>query len=163
MKLLVMRHGEAVDEAPGMNDGERWLTAHGRKQTRAVAEHLVKHSAPATVWTSPLVRATQTAEIVVSAAGLEDNVSVVREIATGDITSLIRRIGEFQGDKPLILVGHEPSLSTLVMTLLHESRWPGFKKSAVCALELQGERPARFEWMLLPKHLRVIHELKDLF
>ena len=163
MKILLMRHGEAVDQGAGMTDGERWLTAKGRRVSREVAAQVITHTRPAAVWTSPLVRATQTAELLVSAAGLEDGVSVVREIATGDVSALIEKLRAYEGDAPLALVGHEPTLSTLVMTLLSERRWHGFEKSSVCALTLKrGETHARFEWMLLAKKLKLVEDLHKL-
>ncbi len=163
MKILLMRHGEAVDQDHGMTDGERWLTAKGRRVTRLVADHVVKHSAPLAVWTSPLVRATQTAEILVSAAGLEDEVTVLREIATGDVSTLLSRLRAWNGPGPLAVVGHEPTLSVLAERLLDARGWPGFKKSAVCALTLdEGATRARFEWMLLPKGLTVVDSLATL-
>lgn len=163
MKILLMRHGEAVDAEHGMSDGERWLTAKGRRVSREVASLVVAHTRPAAVWTSPLVRATQTAEILVSAAKLEDNVSVVREIATGDVDAIVKKIRAYEGEAPLALVGHEPTLSTLAMTLLDERRWHGFEKSAVCALTLKrGEAHARFEWMQLAKKLKLVEDLHKL-
>jgi phosphohistidine phosphatase len=163
MKILLMRHGEAVDQAAGMSDGDRWLTAKGRRVSREVAAEVVAHTRPAAVWTSPLVRATQTAEILVHAAGLEGDVSVVREIATGEVDALVKRLREYEGEAPLALVGHEPTLSTLVMTLLGERRWNGFEKSSVCALSLKrGETHARFEWMFLAKKLKLVEDLHKL-
>lgn len=163
MKILLMRHGEAVDHAPGMGDGERWLTAKGRRVTREVAEALVAHTAPAAVLTSPLVRAVQTAEILVGAARLEDSVAVVREIATGDVETLQSLLRAYRGDGPLAVVGHEPTLSTLAMSLLNERSWPGFDKSAVCCLTLKrGEAHARFDWLLLPKKLKLVEDLHKL-
>ncbi len=163
MKILLMRHGEAVDHAPNMGDAERWLTAKGRRLTREVARAVVEHTAPAAVWTSPLVRAVQTAEILVGAAGLEDDVTVVREIASGAVDALREMLRAHHGHGPLAVVGHEPTLSTLAMSLLDERRWPGFEKSAVCALTLKrGEAHARFDWMLLPKKLKLVEDLHKL-
>src|SRR5581483_6827547 len=122
--LLLMRHGEAVDGAPG-GDGDRWLTSHGRQTTRAVAEHLARHMAPATVWTSPLVRAVQTAEILASAVGLQGSVEVLRELATGHDDAILQHVADFEGDGTLCLVGHEPTLSQLAVTLLGVRQWPG--------------------------------------
>lgn len=163
MKILLMRHGEAVDQADGMTDGERWLTAKGRRVSREVAAQAVLHIRPAAVWTSPLVRATQTAEILVNAAGIEGDVSVVREIATDNVQVILTKLRAWQGETPLALVGHEPTLSTLAMTLLGERRWSGFEKSSVCALSLERDAPtARFEWMLLAKKVRLVEDLQKL-
>jgi phosphohistidine phosphatase len=157
-----MRHGEAVDDAPG-GDGDRWLTPHGRQSTRRVAERLAVHCAPRTVWTSPLVRAAQTAELVVGALGLGDQPSVERALATGDVEGILRRLRAFHGEAPVLLVGHEPTLSVLTRRLLGEDAWPGYKKSSVCGLRWDREGLARFEFTLLPKGLRLVERWEELF
>ncbi|MBI5512600.1 MAG: phosphohistidine phosphatase SixA [Deltaproteobacteria bacterium] len=162
MKVLLLRHGEAVDDAPS-GDGDRWLTAHGRQATRRVAERMATHCAPRTIWTSPLVRATQTAEIVAGALGLEDNLSVERSLITGDVDALLRRLRAFDGANPLLLVGHEPTLSTLTRRLLGADTWPGYKKSMVCGLRWDRTGMARFEWTLLPKGPKLVERWEDLF
>jgi Histidine phosphatase superfamily (branch 1) len=67
MHLYLMRHGIAYerDERSG-DDDSRPLTEEGIERTRAVAKALHKDGRLdlAEVWTSPLVRARQTAEIV---------------------------------------------------------------------------------------------------
>jgi phosphohistidine phosphatase len=161
MNLLLMRHGEAVDEAPD-GDGARWLTAKGRRVTREVAAHVAKHSPPSVVITSALVRATQTAEILVAALGLEGGVTVDAHLATGNVPAILRGLQEHRGEGTVAVVGHEPTLSILVQRLLEDHRWPGFEKSGVCVLHWNGETKARFEWALQPKKLRVIDDLGKL-
>jgi phosphohistidine phosphatase len=163
MKILLMRHGEAVDQFAGVHsDADRWLTSKGRKTTRDVAARVVTLWTPTEVWTSPLVRAVQTAEILVDASGLEGRVSVVRAIATGELEELVRCIRTWHGDGVLALVGHEPTLSTLASTLLDEPRWCGFDKSGVCAMTWSGTGSAHFEWALLPRdlvHVTSLHRM----
>jgi phosphohistidine phosphatase len=161
MKILLVRHGEAVDQVAGIHsDADRWLTAKGRKTTRDVAARVVTLWSPTDVWTSPLVRAVQTAEILASASGLEGRVSVVRAIATGELDVLIHGIRTWQGDGVLALVGHEPTLSTLASTLLDEPDWRGFDKSGVCAMTWSGTGSAHFEWALLPRDLTHVTSLR---
>lgn len=162
MKFLIMRHGEAVDPTASMSDGERWLTEKGRRVTREVAAWIAEHHRPAALWTSPLVRATQTAEIVASALGFEGEVRVVREIAQGNDARLTELLRRYDGDGPLLVVGHEPTLSGVVQRVLDDERWPGFDKSGVCGLKWDGEHPGRFDWALLPKKLRVVDALEKL-
>lgn len=159
MNLLLMRHGEAVDDSDGQGDGARWLTARGRRVTREVAAHVARHHPPSAVITSPLVRATQTAEILVAAVGLEGEVTVDKLLAAGDVAGILRGLARHRGEGTVAVVGHEPTLSILVQRLLEDHRWPGFEKSGVCALAWSGEGRARFQWALLPKKLRVIDDL----
>ncbi len=67
MKLYVMRHGPAEDQANSGVDGDRALTTSGRARVQAVAETLTQlGEEPLFIVSSPLVRAVQTAEIVAS-------------------------------------------------------------------------------------------------
>ena len=162
MNLLLMRNGEAVDSAGVLGDGARWLTGKGRQHTRGVAEHLTSHASPGTIWTSPLVRAVQTAEIVALTCEIGDEFEVVNDLANGDCDALLSRVAAFRGARPLLLVGHEPMLSSLAVHLLGTSHWPGFRKSSVCALDWNGRGHARFGWMLLAKQLRLVKALDAL-
>ncbi|MFO0602682.1 MAG: histidine phosphatase family protein [Polyangiales bacterium] len=159
MNLLLIRHGEAVDDSDGQGDGARWLTAKGRRVTREVAAHVAKHHPPSVVVTSPLVRATQTAEIVAGALGLEGGVVVDSNLASGDVAGVLRSLAQHRGHGTVAAVGHEPTLSILVQRLLEDHRWPGFEKSGVCALKWHADGRAHFQWALLPKKLRVVDDL----
>jgi phosphohistidine phosphatase len=169
MELLLIRHGEAVEAAPGLGDTGRWLTAKGRRQTRKVASWLGKKSVrrPVTLWTSPLVRAVQTAEIVAERLGLEEDVTAIRELAQGaDPAELLRLVMAYRGPSPLGLVGHEPGLSALARLLLGSHvPWPGIKKSGIAALSfgeaVDGHAQASLRFLLVPKGMKRIHELVD--
>lgn len=74
MELLVIRHGKAENAGtvPG-GDTARPLTEHGRHQFRKVAKWIGKHqSGPDLILHSPLVRATQTAQILQDVVELSD-------------------------------------------------------------------------------------------
>jgi phosphohistidine phosphatase len=139
MEILIIRHGQAVDDAPGVGDAGRWLTAKGRKITRRVGRWLAKRRkrTPAAIWTSPLVRAVQTAEIVAAEIGHEGEIRAVAELSPGrDPGDLLRMLDTagVDGAGPLALVGHEPGLSMLVTALLGDAGFGGFRKSGVLAL-----------------------------
>jgi phosphohistidine phosphatase len=72
MKLCFLRHGEADWPNWDKPDNERPLTERGRRETKRVAKFLerLKLSVDA-ILTSPLPRASQTAEIVVKRLGIE--------------------------------------------------------------------------------------------
>ena len=74
-RVLVARHGEAEYETELVSDDGGSLTALGRRQSRELAERL-RGERIARIWTSPLSRAVQTAEIVAAALGVD---VVVRE------------------------------------------------------------------------------------
>jgi len=158
MKLYVMRHGPAEDQAASGADAHRALTPAGRERVRAVAKVLTENGeAPAQLVTSPLVRAVQTAEIVAVTSGLTDRggtVAVLSEMAPGGgAVALARRLAS-GGQKRVMLVGHEPDLSNLVAALLGSFERP-FDKAAVVGIHLpSGPAPARLRFVLDPKALR---------
>ncbi len=157
-----MRHGDAVDEAPGLGDNGRWLTKKGRSVTARVASWLVARDAerPVEVWTSPLVRAVQTAEIVAAALGIDDEIAAVADLAPhGQPRAIARALANARPSGPLMLVGHEPSLSNLALALLGDVGWNGFKKSGVLHVVWKGEGAAKFRWSLDPKELTLVTRL----
>lgn len=169
MEILIIRHGQAVDDAPGLGDSGRWLTARGRKATRRVARWLFKRKdrRPAAIWTSPLVRAVQTAEIIAD-AGLNADVSVAPELSPGrDPAELMRALSQHRGAEPLALVGHEPQLSALVTSLLGDATWLAatgteaeprskLRKSGVVALSWDGRGAAKLRFVFDPKEMSVV-------
>jgi phosphohistidine phosphatase len=158
VKLYVMRHGSAQDEADSGIDSDRALTAAGRSRVRAVARALVEAGEePLAIVTSPLVRAVQTAEIVAlsTAAGEKDGaVTVRREMAPGgDVARLARDLAD-HGAKRVMLVGHEPDLSGLLAALLGRFEWP-FDKAMVAAVHLGAAGGARLRFVLHPRSLKL--------
>lgn len=160
MDILLIRHGDAVEDAPGLGDGGRWLTDKGRRITRQVALWLAeqKHHRPVEIWTSPLVRAVQTAEIIAAAVELQEPVAVLADLSpNGHLPEVLRALARFEGEGPVALVGHEPSLSTLAVTLLGPSvRWTGFKKSGVLGVRWKARSQGTFWFALDPKTLDVV-------
>ncbi|WP_433928004.1 phosphohistidine phosphatase SixA [Sorangium cellulosum] len=164
MEILIIRHGQAVDDAPDLGDAGRWLTGKGRKVTRRVAKWLAKQKdrCPAVIWTSPLVRSVQTAEIIAEAAELTDEVSVVAELSPSrDTAEILRLLAQHQGAQPLALVGHEPSLSALVTSLVGDIGWTGLKKSGVVAVSWDGRGPGVVRFALDLKAMKVVNPVKE--
>src|SRR4051812_44558643 len=65
VQVFLVRHAEAVAETVEVRDPYRNLSAIGRTQARALGDRMRWHDcSPTHIWTSPLVRAVQTAELV---------------------------------------------------------------------------------------------------
>ena len=112
---------------------------------------------PLSIFTSPLVRAVQTAEIVALVTGLGDKggtVGVRRDIAPdGNAVRLVHHLAA-EGSKRVMVVGHEPDLSRLVSTLLG-SFGRAFDKAMVVGLHLPSGGAPKLRFILDPKTLRV--------
>jgi phosphohistidine phosphatase len=172
MIIVLFRHGHAIDETPGLGDEGRALSGKGRKATRKIANWLARRGKklrPVEIWTSPLVRAVQTAEIAAEALELKDEVSVHPELSPDtNPDDLMRKLTERefggagrqdrpeppnvdQGPGPLLLVGHEPNLSVIAALLLGERSFPGLAKSGVVAIAWEGHGPGKVKAERKPK------------
>jgi phosphohistidine phosphatase len=160
MKLCLMRHGPAEEEAESRVDGDRALTASGRDRVRNVAKALLDAGEePLDVITSPLVRSVQTAEIVAIVTKIGDRRGVVRvrrEVAPGgSCVQLVRRLAS-DGRKRVMLVGHEPDLSALAAALLDGPFGHSFDKATVVGLHLPSDGGrARIRFVLDPATLHL--------
>ncbi len=151
MEILLIRHAQAVDEAPGLGDAGRWITVKGRKLTRKVSRWIAESAKrrPVAIWTSPLVRAVQTAEILAAEVGFKGELQACAQLSPGhdpgDLIKLLGTAGLVDATGPLALIGHEPSLSLIAAALLGDIGFAGFKKSGVLGLRWEpaanGEPP----------------------
>ena len=136
-QLWLLRHGEAVphDSAP---DEQRELTERGRDQSRSAGLALTALEVEVHLcFTSPKVRARQTAEL----ACAELRVDPVDEDALAEgfdgraALELMRAAGP---DQRVLVVGHEPDFSQVVYDLTGGR--VDFKKGGVAGIRLDGSR-----------------------
>ena len=116
MIIYFLRHADAEDFSG--NDFERKLTPKGHEQAERVGNFCDKYSiTPEVFLTSPLVRARQTAEIVGKKIGAEP---VIADWLACGMTpaTLIEQLEPLTTKSSVLLVGHEPDLSTAVSHLL---------------------------------------------
>ncbi|MEH2398189.1 phosphohistidine phosphatase SixA [Nostoc sp.] len=131
MELYLIRHGIAEDKGLGIKDEERSLTKEGRQKTEKVAQKLVKLGLSFDlILTSPLVRARQTAEILIAeklSSQLEESSHLAHD---RQISSWLKDWLEprnYSKNTQLALVGHEPDLTNWAEILL----WGEVKASLV--------------------------------
>jgi phosphohistidine phosphatase len=138
--VFLIRHAHAIDEAPGVPDAGRHLTHQGRVAARALAERLRWHDcSPTAVWTSPLTRAVQTAELVVAGLHWEGPVEALPELAPGgDLRAVNARVRACAPDATIVLVGHEPGISGLGTLLTVRSDFPALHKAEAIRLDDVG-------------------------
>ena len=163
MKLYILRHGEAAE--PGdpkfANDADRPLTPKGVQRTKLLAYTLrqMEISLDA-IFSSPLVRARETAEIVERSLRLHGRLEFTDHLApSGDPEKLLAQLNGLRpAPESLLLVGHEPYLSSLISLL--STGGPNLsltlKKGGLCRLEAEQVRCGRcasLEWLLPPRLL----------
>jgi len=153
MRVYLVRHAESVDRIGTMPDSARYLTARGRVSFRETALRFREAGAtPAFLFTSPCVRAVQTAEILAEAIRYEDAVIVAPQLAPGfDMHGLDAILSGCPGSGEVALVGHEPDLGRLLTLLLSLSAAYAMRKGAIAAVDLPdaGNRSrGAFAWLL---------------
>jgi phosphohistidine phosphatase len=136
VKIYFLRHGAAVEPEDWKgNDYDRPLTGDGRERMAAEAKAIRKLDLRLdAILTSPLVRAKETAEIVereLKMASREDE----RLGGDFDVASLEAILKDHVGLKVLMLVGHEPSMSSVIGRLIGVARMD-LKKGGLACVEL---------------------------
>jgi phosphohistidine phosphatase len=163
MKLLVVRHGAAMDKEEfahtGESDNLRPLTDEGKAEITRVAAGLRGNvEALDVLGSSPLVRARQTAEIIADAyqmAGPQVTSSLIPGAEFEDFEDWCSGVGE---KNVICVVGHEPHLGMLVTWLLTGTSTSHIrlKKGGACVVEFETRvrgGAGRLNWLLTPRQL----------
>jgi phosphohistidine phosphatase len=166
MNLFIVRHAIAAE--PGStgfaDDSQRPLTEKGRTKMHAIAKGLRALDVNLDlILSSPYLRARETADILAEVFNMRARPSLNENLSPmGDIDHLIGEIKASSSVENLAVVGHEPSMSTLIGMLLAGT--PGLlvdmKKGGVCCLILDNLRKDRamLEWLLTPSQLSKLGE-----
>lgn len=121
IELYLIRHGLAGERGTYPNDDERPLTEEGRQKTHKIAKRLKELGLHFEVMlTSPLVRARQTADLLMEVK-LADRLEEFPALGHGgDLQDWLTWFESWRSSSqaPLALVGHEPDLTTWAETLL---------------------------------------------
>lgn len=141
MLVYLIRHADAVNTTP---DHARALSVHGREQVAQLAMFLRRSKAfsPKDVWHSSLVRARETAGLLVRELGLNTAAAEIAGLTPDDDPQIVARMLETV-TRSVALVGHEPHLSALASLLVAGATHPvvfAMKKGATLALERSGAR-----------------------
>ncbi|MGD0611736.1 MAG: phosphohistidine phosphatase SixA [Anaerolineales bacterium] len=163
MNLFLLRHAIAVDRGlPGYeDDSQRPLTPKGAAKMRRIAKGLIRVDPKIDlILTSSYLRAVQTAQIVAAVYGMDKRLQTTDALTPMQSPAAVIReiVDMLPGPSNLLLVGHEPFLSSLTSVLLagDESLAIIFRKGGVCKLsvqELKYGRCATLEWLATPKLL----------
>lgn len=114
MDLILWRHAEAEDEAPGRDDLDRQLTPRGEKQAARVGAWLDRHLPEGTkVLCSPARRCEQTV------AALGRKYKIRGELAPGATVEALLEAAQWPSSRQaVLLVGHQPVLGETLARLL---------------------------------------------
>ena len=151
MKLYFLRHGKA--DWPNWNkpDDERPLTEDGKVQVAAVGKLLARLEVAPVIVTSPLPRASQTADIAGKELGRKVRIDPLLRPGF-DAGKLKKLLKDFSGDS-LMIVGHEPDFTRTIFQLTGgETK---LSKAGVALVQLDpGSMKGELRWLVPPKFAR---------
>jgi phosphohistidine phosphatase len=145
--VFLIRHAAAVGATVDLRDAHRHLSALGREQARALGDRLRWHDCePTHIWTSPLVRAVQTAELVAIGLHVTCAIETVPGLALDEPPQAIIAALKRMPDQALIMLfGHQPTISRIGGLLTHDESFAAIGNAE--AVRIHGDRVRwRFAW-----------------
>ncbi len=159
--LLLLRHAKSSRKDTSVKDFDRPLNQRGLKAAPSVGRLIRKRKLqPDLVLSSPAERARQTTELVLEGAGLKIEVRHDERIYEATVARLFEVVAQIEDDANVaMLVGHNPGLEELVVSLTGESL--SMPTAALACIELDIEKwnkvragAGRLEWLVKPKELK---------
>lgn len=153
MQVLIVRHGEAISISRAPTENERWLTDAGRVDVRRVGRAIAGLGLRYTcIYTSPLVRAVQTAEILSTVHPDFDGPVEVHPalgLDYGSTAQALAPLDHADDDAVIVLVSHMPKVRMLAGHLSGIAQFLGFDAGAACLVHVEDGTGA-FQWMMDP-------------
>jgi phosphohistidine phosphatase len=158
MHLYVIRHADAVPQGQAgiERDEDRPLTSEGQEQSHRLARALRDHGVKLDkILTSPLLRAKQTAEALITFWG--DGAPPLEEceyLAPGSKKKKLMRDLLAAGGEAVAIVGHNPDLSELLCWLIGKKEVNvSLSKAGVACIEFEGspcKECGNLAWLVTP-------------
>jgi phosphohistidine phosphatase len=164
MKVYLLRHAIAESRDPERYpvDADRPLTREGRRKMEQAARGMRAIGFRFDlVLTSPLVRARETARLVVPVFRPRPPLRALRPLSPGGGSGgVFAALGSLPAGASVLLVGHEPDLSRLAGAMIVDPRTDlalELKKGGLCRIDFEGTpRPGQGRLLLhlTPRVLR---------
>ena len=150
--LIFLRHGLADWPHWKGSDDDRPLNEEGKKETHRVAAFLAEVGLePQKILTSPLPRASQTADI--AAEYIKAPIEMAKGLAKGFSVRKLKDLIESANSDSIMLVGHEPDFSCVIEKLTGGDI--KLRKSGVARVSLDRKKMrGRLHWLLTPELCR---------
>jgi phosphohistidine phosphatase len=158
--IYILRHGKAEVNVTGGSDADRQLTKKGRDEIHAVAHWIASQDLRFDlIATSPLARAQETAAIIADVLGAAEKMRTWKALAPGgDPDTVFREIGRHPAASAVLLVGHEPLLSSLVSRIIAGDEGAGIAMTKGALAKIRNysfaHRPSgELHWLLTAKQM----------
>jgi phosphohistidine phosphatase len=145
--VFLIRHAMAVNASVEVRGPQRHLTELGREQARALGDRLRWHDCePTHIWSSPLVRAMQTAELVAASVHATCAIETVAGLAPGNEPgAIVEALAKLPDDAMVMLFGHQPLIAMIGGVLTSTADFPMIERAE--AVRIHGGRVRwRFAW-----------------
>lgn len=158
--LYLVRHAIAAERGEDWpDDAQRPLTERGIARFKEAARGLEALDVDIDeIFTSPLVRAKQTADLLAAAVKNKPPVKILDALAPGHSpTAVLAQLAKAAKRRRIALVGHEPGLGELAAHLIGAGRALPFKKGGACRIDVESltsRRSGGLIWFVTPKVLR---------
>ena len=165
MFVYFLRHGDAI-QSPAMHDSERPLSPLGIRQASAAGAFLKALNVyPDLIYSSPLLRAQQTAEEVRICLGV-DKVHATEFLIPGTRKEQLFDQLNQSKSKSLLLVGHEPHLGESISLLVtgHEGLFVEVRKCSLASVlvsESVRKGHALLQWLLTVEQMQLLVSKRD--
>jgi phosphohistidine phosphatase len=159
-ELYIVRHAIAAERGDDWpDDSKRPLTERGISRFKEGVGGLKGLDAIIDeIFTSPLVRARQTADLLAAGVDGQPTVKVLDALAPGHPpATVMAQLTKAARRRRLALVGHEPDLGELAAYLIGARRPLPFKKGGMCRVDVAGlssKAAGTLVWFVTPKLLR---------
>ena len=159
-ELYLIRHAIAAERGEDWPDDDtRPLTERGVGRFKECVKGLAWLDVQVDeIFTSPLVRAKQTAEILAAGLTGKPPIKVLDALSPGHTpTSVLAALNKAARRRRIAIVGHEPDLGELAAHLVGAGRALPFRKGGACRIDvesLSSRRAGALDWFVTPKVLR---------
>ena len=160
LDLILLRHGIAEDVSSDNLDSSRKLTEKGKKKLQdnlPVILPFIDSDNHIEVWTSPLTRAKETADILLPMIKSAELI-LCDFVAHGDYQGFWAALDKLDDGKKctIIIVGHEPYLSNWSSELCGLRL--SFRKGAAAGIRLNTRDAvdSELKWFLQPKEMNLL-------
>lgn len=160
MDIYILRHGKAgIADHGSADDHMRHLTPRGVEEIKVIGEWIRERAIDfSVIASSPLARARETASIVSGILSGSENVQMWEELTPGvPPGAVVQKIKRLTPGSCILLVGHEPQLSSLISLLVCNCPYCDItmKKGGIARIHLEeGLVSGTLLWLLPPGLIR---------